>query len=322
MKIKTKSIFAIPLFRYEETTRMFEKIFSLRFLTGDEIRAREERKKQKTEITKSPEKSPVCSPGKSIPEKTELSSPDKEETDSFAPDLELNDMIIETKNLEVHQATKKPKKKPKKKRNNPEVDSNNAEEMKIISMKPIVDALFTAVKANSQSRLETILKNIETEKDFDTVEILNSPIKSMGGKTLLHIAAENSFSTMILFLLQNGADPSRKCDQNVPPFRLCGSREVRSVFWNFRSIEPDKFNWGKAEVPDPSTIRETPTARKRPKKKKPKKSPENELKQIPVARNPCDECTAEINDIPFKYADFKFCTTRCLRAHRFSSLGK
>ena len=114
MKIKTKSIFAILLFRYEETTRMFEKIFSLRFLTGDEIRAREERKKQKTEITKSPEKSPVCSPVKSIAEKPVYSSPNKEEKDSLAPDLELNDMIIETKNLEVHQATKKPKKKPKR----------------------------------------------------------------------------------------------------------------------------------------------------------------------------------------------------------------
>merc|ERR1711915_1055841 len=166
-------------------------------------------------------------------------------------ELEVTEITIPTENLKIHQATKKPKKKPKKKRNNPEVDANNAEEMRKISMKPIQDALYTAVKANSLSRLETILKNIESEKEFEPPEILNSPIKSIYGKTLLHIAAENSFSLLISFLLQNGADPSVKCDENVPPFRLCSTREVRSVFWNYRSIEPEKYNWGKAEVPDP-----------------------------------------------------------------------
>ena len=293
---------------------MFEKIFSLRFLTGEEIRIRQERQKQKTD--QSPVKSPVKTPVQPEPEKVVM--PEEIKVENSDAELEVTEITIPTENLKIHQATKKPKKKPKKKRNNPEVDPNNAEEMRKISMKPIQDALYTAVKANSLSRLEAILKNIESEKEFEPAEILNSPIKSIYGKTLLHIAAENSFSLLISFLLQNGADPSVKCDENVPPFRLCPTREVRSVFWNYRSIEPEKYNWGKAEVPDPSTIKENPTARKRPKKKKPKTKPETK----PEVKNPCDECTAEINEVPFKYADFKFCTTRCLRAHRFSSMGK
>ena len=130
----------------------------------------------------------------------------------------------------------------------------------------------------------------------------------------MHFAAEFGSINCITVLLSNDADPSLKTTPGIPPFRLCENREVRSSFWNFRAAEPEKYNYNKSEIPNPSEIKENPTARKRPKKKKKPKEKEPE-----VVKNPCDDCGIEIIEIPFKYSDFKFCTTRCLRAHRFSN---
>ena len=138
----------------------------------------------------------------------------------------------------------------------------------------------------------------------------------------MHIAAESGSRNCISVLLANGSDPSLKTVDSIPAFRFCQNREIRSAFWEFRESNPARYNWDKSEIPDPAQIKENPSGRKRPKRKKKKEEKENGTVEPLKVQNPCEECGIEIVEIPFKYSDFKFCTTRCLRAHRFTNLNK
>ena len=131
--------------------------------------------------------------------------------------------------------------------------------------------------------------------------------------------------------MANGCDPTKRSNESEVPFRICSDRSGRAAFWNFRASEFEKFSkkfWSSSEIPDPATIKEpeaNSNQRKRPKKKKSKTkmnpNANSKTEAKPKITNPCDmiDCGKEIVEIPFKYADFKFCTTRCLRAHRFAN---
>jgi len=305
--------------RFQETTRMFQKIFSVKLSKTDEPKEAHKSPK-KPEVNKA-NKPEIISKSEVKPINAENESDD---IHSATDDVELEDISQSTQHLKIHESTKKPRKRanpkrPKVQNSVPGSQDKNSEE----NLKIIVDELFTAVKANSAAGLDLILQRIKSDNIFQLDTVLNSPLNSTT-KTLLHIAAEEGHVNSIIVLLANGSDPSKKTTDGTPPFRLCSDRDVRAAFWNFRSGAPDMYNWAKAEVPDPATIKENPTSRNRPKrKKKPvqKATPAAVEKPIVVqpVQNPCDDCGIAIVDVPFKYSDFNFCTTRCLRAHRFAA---
>jgi len=297
--------------RFQETVRMFQKIFS--------VKVRAESELPQVQTVKSPTKAQKPPESPKVAKKVTKSESETEICD--AETVEIEEIVSSTSHLKVHEATKRPKRKKPKNPNSKQNgnESLRAEEDAKNATKSLVDELFTQVKANKAAALDEILQKVRKDKKIEIEHVLNLPIDSEN-KTLLHIASQCDAVNIIHVLLANGADPERRTVGNVVPFRLCSVREARAAFWEFRRSHPDKYNWAKAEVPDPATIKENPTARKRPKrKKKPeeKKEPEKEIK--PEIKNPCDECGQEIANIPFKYSDFNFCATRCLRAHRFAA---
>lgn len=320
--------------RFKEVVRMFQKIFSVKVLkrieegelTQIRVQAKNaehreilqwkkmerERKSSESEQRIESEKEPVCeSAGNPIEREQNPDSPRKKKK------------------------SRKPAAKQTPKQTPSQAELKLLEEAEEL-FREKQNEIYTAIRSNDAGKLDRIIQNYDKD---GLAKLLNEPIKSDNRMTFLHLAAEMNSVNSIQVLLAHGCDPSLRNTSGSVPFRLCSERCSRAAFWEFRAQQtetnPEKNSkkfWAQCEIPDPATISEPSSekskARKRPKKKKSitkvneeiEKKPE-EVKKV-EKKNPCDDCGSEITDVPFKYADFKFCTTSCLRAHRFSNLNK
>jgi hypothetical protein len=87
-------------------------------------------------------------------------------------------------------------------------------------------------------------------------EMLSRIICSQFGRpstTLLHVAAQAGYRTIVRVLLEHGADPSVKDGQNQFPYVLASNKETKNEFRRFMASFPDKFDYVKAQIPGPLT---------------------------------------------------------------------
>ncbi|XP_078573283.1 tRNA endonuclease ANKZF1-like isoform X1 [Branchiostoma floridae x Branchiostoma japonicum] len=89
------------------------------------------------------------------------------------------------------------------------------------------------------------------------------------GSTLLHVAARAGSKAVISLLMGAGADPSVKDKKGRPPYVVCSSKEVRNEFRRFMGENPDRYDYGKAQIPAPLTaeMEETRAAKQAEKRK-------------------------------------------------------
>ncbi|CBY18552.1 unnamed protein product [Oikopleura dioica] len=286
--------------RFEETQRVFQKIFSLRIHSEAQIEEFRQRRspRKNTEILEAKAKPKI------------IANPHLDKT---------SDDEVEKAEKSVEALKITPKKFKISKTQKARLDSSESSEALDKEIRARLDLLFTGVRSGDVQKLAFYFAEINSPQ-----EIINLQMKN--DMTLLHFAAQQNSSPIIEYLLLNGSDPTLKNADKLPACRLCTVREARASFWNFRGSNPDKWDWDKAEVPDPASVSANPSKRKRQKPKKKKKAPVVEEKTVSLDKKgglvfvPCSECGGEINGTPFKYSDFQFCNTSCLRAHRFARL--
>merc|ERR1711892_798416 len=282
--------------RFKEVVRMFNKIFSVK-------------------VTRSqPADENECGDA-------ETPVVEEESTNSPVDEEPSTDVVeVEEEEEEVKRVIKKTKKKPKKKK----VESSTVTPVKSVDYSELHQTLYTAIIANQQAGLKAALDLVTTTipSVSSRAKWINEPVTGNDlDQTYLHLAAKNNALNSISFLLNANCDPSKRDRNGDVPFRLCGDRGARAVFWSWRgemaTLMEQPFSkkfWAQSEIPDPTTIIEK-TSKKAPRKKKPK------AKKVAVLEinNPCSYCQVEIVEVPFKYEDFKFCQMRCLRTHRFDN---
>ncbi|CBY39090.1 unnamed protein product [Oikopleura dioica] len=286
--------------RFEESQRVFQKIFSLRIHSEAQVEEFRQRRstRKNTETLEAKAKPKI------------IANPHLDKT---------SDDEVEKAEKSVEALKITPKKFKISKTQKARLDSSESSEALDKEIRARLDLLFTGVRSGDVQKLAFFFAEINSPQ-----EIINLQMKN--DMTLLHFAAQQNSSPIIEYLLLNGSDPTLKNADKLPACRLCTVREARASFWNFRGSNPDKWDWDKAEVPDPACVSANPSKRKRQKPKKKKKSPVVEEKTVSLDKKgglvfvPCSECGGEINGTPFKYSDFQFCNTSCLRAHRFARL--
>ena len=155
--------------RFQETVRMFQKIFS--------VKVRAESELPEVQTVKSPEKAPKPAESPKVIKK----EPVRSESDAEICDaqtVEIEELVTSTDHLKIHESTKRPKRKKAKNPNSKKNDnvSLRAEEDAKNATKLLVDELFTQVKANKAAALDEILQKVRKEKKIEIEHILNLPI--------------------------------------------------------------------------------------------------------------------------------------------------
>lgn len=82
--------------------------------------------------------------------------------------------------------------------------------------------------------------------------LLNERIDA-GGFTLLHVAAAAGQSRVVTILMDAGWDPTLRDDLGQTPFSMSADKLTRNAFRKYRADHPEKFDYIKAQIPEPLT---------------------------------------------------------------------
>ncbi|XP_078535279.1 tRNA endonuclease ANKZF1 isoform X2 [Lissotriton helveticus] len=82
--------------------------------------------------------------------------------------------------------------------------------------------------------------------------LLNERIDT-GGFTLLHVAATAGQSRVVTILMDAGWDPALRDNLGQTPFSMSADKLTRNAFRKYRADHPEKFNYMKAQIPEPLT---------------------------------------------------------------------
>ncbi|XP_061226230.1 tRNA endonuclease ANKZF1 isoform X4 [Neopsephotus bourkii] len=127
------------------------------------------------------------------------------------------------------------------------------------------DALFTACKTGDVGMLRHLLGVPEhgalsgASKDGEDTQPLDMPRSLLSqpmdehGCTLLHVAARAGRAEAVCLLLEAGADPAIRDDQERTPYCVSADRLTRNTFRKFMVDHPDKYDYSRAKVPGPLT---------------------------------------------------------------------
>ena len=78
-------------------------------------------------------------------------------------------------------------------------------------------------------------------------EVLNEKLTEEGN-TLLHVAASCNQENVILYLLNNGANPCAKNSLQQTPYSCSQDKNTRDVFKRYAKENPDKFDYNKVGI--------------------------------------------------------------------------
>ncbi|XP_069717381.1 tRNA endonuclease ANKZF1 [Phaenicophaeus curvirostris] len=127
------------------------------------------------------------------------------------------------------------------------------------------NTLFTACKTGDVGTLRhllgvpesgNLLGNSEDGEDAQPLDVarslLNQPVDEHGC-TLLHVAARAGKAEAVFLLLQEGADPALRDEQDRTPYCVSADKPTRNAFRKFMVDHPDKYDYSRAKVPGPLT---------------------------------------------------------------------
>ncbi|XP_075009119.1 tRNA endonuclease ANKZF1 isoform X2 [Calonectris borealis] len=127
------------------------------------------------------------------------------------------------------------------------------------------DALFTACKTGDVGTLRHLLSVPESgglpgdSEDGEGAQpldmphsLLNQPVDERGC-TLLHVAARAGKAEAVCLLLEAGADPALRDEQERTPYCVSADKLTRNAFRKFMVDHPDKYDYSRAKVPGPLT---------------------------------------------------------------------
>ncbi|XP_008297369.1 ankyrin repeat and zinc finger domain-containing protein 1 isoform X2 [Stegastes partitus] len=190
---------------------------------------------------------------------------------------------------ETQSKTKRKRKAQSKKQQDDTVDDESGEY-------GLRDELFTACKVGDVDALCGLLQlpgemaesqeqsEINPSDASSPQALLKKPIDS-SGFTLLHVASAAAQKAVVRLLLDAGADPACRDNKGQTPYVVAPDKETRNVFRKYMAENPDKYDYGKAQVPGPLTAEieskkmEKKKAQKAQKKQREKEQKEEKRKQ-------------------------------------------
>ncbi|XP_028848189.1 ankyrin repeat and zinc finger domain-containing protein 1 isoform X2 [Denticeps clupeoides] len=141
------------------------------------------------------------------------------------------------------------------------------------------DALYTACKTGDLAALHALLL-LPAEHGADAATSLNRPVDD-AGFTLLHVAAAAGQRGAIRVLLDAGSDPACKDRKGQTPYNVAPEKDTRNAFRKYMAEHPDKYDYGKAQVPAPLTSDiEAKKAEKKKAQKAARRQKEREQKEV------------------------------------------
>ncbi|KAM9805207.1 tRNA endonuclease ANKZF1 [Neosynchiropus ocellatus] len=150
------------------------------------------------------------------------------------------------------------------------------------------DTLFTACKVGDVELLRGLLSPSEENRELtgssfgdpsSLLTLLNKPV-DLSGFTLLHVASAAAQKSVVRLLLETGADPALRNNKGQTPYIVAPDKDTRNVFRKYRGENPDRYDYNKAQVPEPLTAEtESKKAEKKKAQKALKKQREKDQKE-------------------------------------------
>uniref|UniRef100_A0A0K0DFQ3 ANK_REP_REGION domain-containing protein n=1 Tax=Angiostrongylus cantonensis TaxID=6313 RepID=A0A0K0DFQ3_ANGCA len=146
-----------------------------------------------------------------------------------------------------------------------ELDERGPQEKKMDRLKPAVNAhdqlreidpwpslhknarreLYTLVKDNNVDALREFVNGRNEEDKNEVLSYLSSFRFSSDSDTFLHMAAKSGCGEVVQYLLEAGCNPSIKNGNDMVAFAVSANKAIKKVFINFRSENPNKWNWAR-----------------------------------------------------------------------------
>jgi hypothetical protein len=127
------------------------------------------------------------------------------------------------------------------------------------------------------------IKKVKPEVLSKLVAILdiNHSLGDNKGISFLHIAATSTDSKVLEWLLENGADPTRK-GEKLPtlPYDAAVSKECRNVFRKFMAKYPAKWDYSLTNIPSPLTEEMEELAKRREREKRKREREKKKAQKI------------------------------------------
>ncbi|XP_019869658.1 ankyrin repeat and zinc finger domain-containing protein 1 isoform X1 [Aethina tumida] len=258
---------------------------------------------------------------------------------------------------EYENPVKPPQKKVHKKKKPKKSQAKKQREKDDARKKLLLDVLYKGDLLKLQQLLSDHLKiteegeNVQTKTERELKKEFINEVLDEQGNTLLHVTAMNEHSDVLLFLLDNDADPCVKNKGQHTAYTSTQSREIRETLRNFARENPNKHNYNKAHIPvnalTPEELADKKKNQRKAKREKEKvKKQENVIKRKEQAEKDrflqlsdrekralaaerrildmkgnvtsrCFLCASDMaGKVPFEYSGNRFCTIECLKAHR------
>ncbi|XP_048857805.1 ankyrin repeat and zinc finger domain-containing protein 1 isoform X1 [Brienomyrus brachyistius] len=160
------------------------------------------------------------------------------------------------------------------------------------------DALFTACKVGDLDTLRHLLQPTHESGQEGDDRWLPKGMSPVGGAlipvqpaflnmeiddtgfTLLHVASAAGQRGAIKLLMDAGSDPASRDIKGRTPYNVAPEKDTRNAFRKFMAENPDKYDYGKAQIPGPLTAEiETKKAEKKRVQKAARKQREKEQKE-------------------------------------------
>jgi hypothetical protein len=280
-----------------------------------------------------------------VQELADRSSPSEDEDDhSLQQSVTSTDHLREFSNTPVRRKKKQPKQVAVE--SAPPIDGD---------LNQLRNTFVTACKSGNVPLLKECLAEASTSDKTTVSALLNVERFGSNRLAALHLASDSGKRDAVALLLDHGADPTIRDKVKKVPFSACLNTETRNAYRRFVATNPDRWDYKAAMIPPPLSEEEEQRQRekkrkqrdKKKEKEKEKKDQEKEVKEIQVEKDRflalsdrekralaaerrllsttasdivllrCFQCGLNISGkVPFEYQQYKFCTVKCLKAHR------
>lgn len=133
---------------------------------------------------------------------------------------------------------------PKKRATKKSKSEKNREKLELKRRK-----IYEIISTGAVTQLKDILNSSLGEaNDMENKNAQVNEIIDDSKNTLLHVAAIHEQADMVLFLLENGADPCLKNGKQYTPYTCMQDKTIREIFKDFALKNPDMYNYNKVSL--------------------------------------------------------------------------